>query len=113
MGGTTAWKSGWCAVNLLAPNPMMVAILTHRFPGVPLWFGKATRSWWALVRVSQGWRLVEAADVEELTRAIIKADTWPCPPAHPRRTVRHLGGGFHLSPDAESTRADLPALRWP
>ncbi|GAA4619984.1 hypothetical protein GCM10023196_002200 [Actinoallomurus vinaceus] len=100
-------------MNLLTSNPAAVAILTHRFPGVPLWFGEATRSWWALARVSWGWRLVEAADVEELTRAIIQADTWPRPPVHPRQTVRYLARGFHLPPDAESTRADLPALRWP
>jgi hypothetical protein len=34
-----------------------------------------------MVHVSGGWRLVEAADVEELTRAIVQAETWPCPPA--------------------------------
>jgi hypothetical protein len=92
---------------------MAVAILTHRFPGVPLWFGEATRCWWALVRVSWGWRLVEAADVEELTRAIIQADTWPRPPAHLRWTGHRLEGSFHLSPNTELTRADLPALRSP
>jgi hypothetical protein len=81
MGGTATEGSGGAVVNLLKPAPMAVAILRHRFPGVPLWFGEATGSWWALLRVSWGWRLVEAADVEELTQAIIQAESWPRPSA--------------------------------
>jgi transcriptional regulator with XRE-family HTH domain len=57
------------------------------------------------------WRL--AADVEELTRAIIQTDTWPRPPAHLRWTGHRLEGSTHLSPNTELTRADLPAMRWP
>lgn len=83
-------------MNLGYPHHM-VAILTCRFPGVALWFGEATGSWWALVRVSRGWRLVEAADVEELTRAIIQAETWPRPPA--------VGGGSEAV-----TRWDCPTV---
>ncbi|GAB3959618.1 hypothetical protein GCM10029978_007040 [Actinoallomurus acanthiterrae] len=100
-------------MSLVSPDPTTMAILTNRFPGVLLWFGESTRSWWAMVWVSWGWRLVEATDVEELTRAIIQADTWPRPPAHPRRTGHHLEGRLHLSSNTESTRADLPALGWP
>ncbi|GAB3960905.1 hypothetical protein GCM10029978_011650 [Actinoallomurus acanthiterrae] len=79
-----------------SPDPTTVAILTYRFPGVSLWFGETTGSWWALVRVSRGWRLVEAADVEELTRAIIQAESWPRPSA--------------VRGDLETTRWDCPVV---
>lgn len=54
-------------------------MLARRFPGLMFWFGDATRSWWALLPPPAGWRLVEAADADELTRAIIKAQSWPWP----------------------------------
>lgn len=56
------------------------AVLRRRFPGLVFWFGSRTRSWWALVRIPAGWRLVEAVDAEELTRAVLAAATWPYPP---------------------------------
>lgn len=58
------------------------AVLARRFPGTVCWFGPPTGSWWAVVRVSCGWRLVEAVAPEELTRAIIEARTWPWPSGH-------------------------------
>ncbi|MCO5993010.1 hypothetical protein [Actinoallomurus rhizosphaericola] len=58
-----------------------LAVLTRRFPGVVIWFGAATRSWWAMVWISGRWRLVEAMDPEELTKAILSAATWPYPAA--------------------------------
>lgn len=57
----------------------MRAVLARRFPGVLLWFGVRTGCWWALVPPPAGWRLVEAIDPEELTRAIIEASAWPWP----------------------------------
>lgn len=58
-----------------------VIVLRRRFPGLVFWYGSCTRSWWAIVRVSQGWRLVEAMDGYELTQAVLTAATWPYPPA--------------------------------
>ncbi|MEV5708293.1 hypothetical protein [Actinoallomurus sp. NPDC052274] len=56
-------------------------MLRRRFPGLVFWYGHRTRSWWATVRVLEGWRLVEAMDPDELTRAVLTAATWPYPPA--------------------------------
>lgn len=71
----------------------LVAVLECRFPGVMVWFGLETRSWWAMVPPPAGWRLVEAADPEELTRAVIKAQSWPWP--SPRQGARWTLGVGH------------------
>jgi hypothetical protein len=57
----------------------MRSVLRRRFPDVMFWFGERTGSWWALMPPPAGWRLVEAADADELTRAIIEAQSWPWP----------------------------------
>jgi hypothetical protein len=49
------------------------SILAERFPGAVIWFGRFTRRWWALVWAGGRWRLVEGAQPEDLTRAIINA----------------------------------------
>lgn len=61
------------------PGPVIV-LLRRRFPGLVFWYGTATGTWWALVPVRSGWRLVEAIDPDELTRAIALAGGWPYPP---------------------------------
>jgi hypothetical protein len=73
-------------------NADALSVLTRRFPGWMIWFGERTRSWWALVPPPAGWRLVEAADAEELTRAIIEAQSWPWPsPAGGARWLPGIG----------------------
>lgn len=57
-----------------------VKVIRRRFPGLVFWFGRRTGSWWALIPPPVGWRLVEAVDVEELTRAVVQAQSWPWPP---------------------------------
>ena len=48
------------------------------FPGVPVWFGLATRRWWALVPAAGGWRLVEADRPDGLRMQIRGAlGFWP------------------------------------
>jgi hypothetical protein len=54
-----------------------VSVLRQRFPGLVSWFGHRTGVWWAALPVTGGWRLVEAADPEQLTHAVIKAAAWP------------------------------------
>lgn len=49
------------------------------FSGVLAWFGEETGSWWAMVRVPGGPRLVEAVSAEELRKAILWARGWPWP----------------------------------
>jgi hypothetical protein len=61
-------------------------VLRRRFPGLVFWFGRRTGVWWAALPLAGGWRLVEAADPEELTQAVIKADIWPWPA--PRQGAR-------------------------
>lgn len=71
-----------------------VTVLRRRFPGLACWYGLRTRSWWAMVRVSQGWRLVEAMDADELTRAILTAATWPYPVALTSKRSRQFALSF-------------------
>jgi hypothetical protein len=47
------------------------ADLSRRFPGVVVWFGFATRHWWAMVATAADrWCLVEANDPYDLARSI-------------------------------------------
>jgi hypothetical protein len=48
-------------------------------PGVCVWYGRATGSWWALVRLADRARLVEAANPRELREAIDHPESWPWP----------------------------------
>lgn len=49
-----------------------VSLLRRRFPFAVVWFGPFTRRWWAMVRRSGRWSLIEAPGPEELTWAIIR-----------------------------------------
>ena len=60
-------------------NPDPVRVLTCRFPGLFFWYGPSTRAWWALIPPPAGWRLVEARNPDELTRAVVEAWAWPWP----------------------------------
>jgi hypothetical protein len=53
--------------------------LSESFPGVVAWYGKATRSWWAMVPLGERGRLVEAINPVELRKAIVSANAWPWP----------------------------------
>ncbi|GLW65536.1 hypothetical protein Arub01_37800 [Actinomadura rubrobrunea] len=55
------------------------AQIEREFPGVVAWFGRATRTWWAMVPIGSGWRLVEAIDPAELRQAILTRAMWPWP----------------------------------
>lgn len=56
------------------------ATLARRFPGVAVWFGPATRRWWALVRSTGRWCLVEAGGPRALSQMIDSAMAVPSPP---------------------------------
>ncbi|GAA2096404.1 hypothetical protein [Actinomadura alba] len=53
--------------------PYELNLLRSRFPSIPLWFGQATRHFWALVDD----RLVEAKTPEQLASAITDTRVWP------------------------------------
>lgn len=53
--------------------------LERDFPGSVVWYGEGTGSWWAMVRLRSGPRLVEAVSADELRQAIPQAPTWPWP----------------------------------
>jgi hypothetical protein len=68
------------------------AALAHRFAGVPAWFGRSTREWWALASPTE---LVAAATAPELavlldrllkTRRTLRHDTAD---VHPGEVTRH------------------------
>jgi hypothetical protein len=61
-----------------------LGLLTARFPDVPIWFGNATRHWWAL----EGDRLIEAVTPEELELVLACLHPWqPHPDARPHLPV--------------------------
>ncbi|MEU6752703.1 hypothetical protein ABZ914_41350, partial [Spirillospora sp. NPDC046719] len=57
----------------------VAAQIEREFSGVWAWYGEATGSWWAMVRLGRGERLVEALNPEELRKAIVHARGWPWP----------------------------------
>lgn len=59
--------------------PPVVQDLEREFPGVVVWYGMSTGTWWALVRCRQAARLVEALSPAELRGAIRNAWGWPWP----------------------------------
>jgi hypothetical protein len=60
------------------PDWVTVSNLMRRFPGVLVWRGAHTGTWWAYVPI-RGGRLVEAISPEELALAISQAGGWPWP----------------------------------
>ncbi|GAA4154851.1 hypothetical protein GCM10022416_54840 [Actinomadura keratinilytica] len=47
--------------------------LQEQFPGVRVWYGEATGSWWAMVALRSGPRLLEAPTPQQLREAILSA----------------------------------------
>jgi len=73
-------RAGWLApphANL--HRQQAAAQIEQEFPEVTAWFGPATRTWWAIVPLGTGWRLVEAVDPAELREAIRRRAIWPWP----------------------------------
>ncbi|MEV4253791.1 hypothetical protein AB0J52_11555 [Spirillospora sp. NPDC049652] len=54
-------------------QPLTIFELRRRLPDVPCWWGHRTREWWAMVGKGDDFRLVHAATVDELARAIAAA----------------------------------------
>jgi anti-sigma regulatory factor (Ser/Thr protein kinase) len=72
-----------------------LAALAAQFAGVPIWFGRATLQWWALVDRGYASRLVSAASPEELAASLAQVLA-ALPPLMPGRsgadaTVTWLG----------------------
>lgn len=85
-------------------------LLAHRFPKIPIWFGHATRNWWAMV----GGRLIEATTPEELGRLLDYAQPQPERGRPARRTDSSPGVGSGGPPSfeaAERETAPIPAMR--
>jgi hypothetical protein len=95
--------TGYEAVGPVPP-PDTEAI-RQQFPGVRAWYGQATGSWWALVPVRGGPRLVEALNPRELREAIENAAGWPWPtPAHSRGLGLQLVQDASTPPTAKGSR---------
>ncbi|TDD70890.1 hypothetical protein E1293_34225 [Actinomadura darangshiensis] len=50
--------------------------LQEQFPGVRVWYGEATGSWWAMVPLRGGPRLLEAPSPQELRDEIMGLRTY-------------------------------------
>ncbi|TDD66172.1 hypothetical protein [Actinomadura rubrisoli] len=62
------------------PTPAALRAATARsmqeqFPGVRVWYGESTGSWWALVPSREGPALLEAPTSQELREQIMSART--------------------------------------
>lgn len=70
------WAEAASAQQGAAADPFQAAVrdgvaaLASRFPGVPVWFGRATLQWWALVDRGYASRLVPAQSPAELAAAL-------------------------------------------
>lgn len=47
--------------------------LQEQFPGIRVWFGESTGSWWALVPLPSGPALLEAPTPQQLRDAVLTA----------------------------------------
>lgn len=70
------WAEGQSAAPATPIDPYEAAIsdglaaLSSKFAGVPIWFGRATLQWWALVYRGYASKLVSAASPPELAKAL-------------------------------------------
>jgi hypothetical protein len=81
------------------------ANLARRFPDVAVWFGAATRRWWALVRSTGRWCLVEAGGPHDLSHLIATAKAVPSLPGNVRPvTVRAVPASPRRPASPESRR---------
>ena len=90
------------------PFPLL-AMLATRYPHWTIWYGQATRHWWALPPLDRDAdRFIEAANVRELIESIEVSQV--------RRRVpsRSPQPGGILFGEAETSRAGrVPAAAWP
>jgi hypothetical protein len=88
----------------------LLAMLAARYPDWTMWYGQATRHWWALPpRDREADRFIEALNVKELVESIeaIRARRRSMSPPAP------LPGDI-LFGEAEASRAGrVPAAAWP
>ncbi len=88
--GRVVWADVlWVAVSTVpsapARDPYEMAIrdsqaeLARRFAGIPIWFGRATMQWWALVARAGMSHLVTAASPQELAVVLVQALEAPLP----------------------------------
>jgi hypothetical protein len=52
------------------------AALQRQFPGVVVWYGRATSRWWAFVPIGEWGHLIEATTPEQLAQQIATARSW-------------------------------------
>lgn len=87
----------------------LLAMLAARYPHWTIWYGHATRHWWALPLLDRDTdRFIEAPDVKELIESIeVMQARRRTPPPAPQP------GGI-LFGEAETSRAGrVPAAAWP
>jgi hypothetical protein len=94
----------------LDPQPYsLLAMLAARYPHWTIWFGQATRHWWALPpHGREADRFIEATNVKELVESIevIQARRRvPDPAPQP--------GGILFGEGVTSRAGRIPAAAWP
>jgi hypothetical protein len=87
----------------------LLAMLAARYPRWTIWYGQATRHWWALPPHGEpADRFIEAANVKELIESIEVIQARRSMPSAPPAP-----GGI-LFGEAETSRAGrVPAAAWP
>ncbi|MDN3356567.1 hypothetical protein [Actinomadura sp. DC4] len=86
----------------------VLAVLAARYPHWTIWFGQATRHWWALPPHGQGGDMfIEAPNVKELVESIEVIQ------ARHRASAPSRQPGGILFGEAETSRAGrVPAAAW-
>jgi hypothetical protein len=89
-----------------SPLPLL-AMLTVRYPRWTIWYGQATRHWWALPPPArEADTFVEARTAKELVESIEAFQVRPAAPPPPPNSI--------LFGEAEASRAGrVPAAAWP
>jgi hypothetical protein len=87
----------------------LLTMLAARYPHWTIWFGQATRHWWALPpHAREADRFIEALNVKELVESIEAVQ------AHRRVAGPSPQPGGILFGEAQSSRAGrIPAAAWP
>jgi hypothetical protein len=99
---------GWHGRALIEAE---AAELSRRFPGVVVWFGFATRHWWAMVATAGRWRLVEANGSHDLSRLIDSVRARPNVSAPPLVSSSERPRGYRRRPRGRHVRRSFLAER--
>jgi hypothetical protein len=96
----------------------LLAMLAARYPDWTIWYGQATRHWWALPprlprHPGDVDRFIEATSVKELVESIEAIRVRRRPMSSPSSVPSPQAGGILFGEAQTSRAARVPAAAWP